>query len=231
MLLRGPDVAELRLPSAPATAAAQARVAEILRNFVTSGRALIADRGRYWIERPGRLVFEPLAASSVPVPVDSWTVRAALELGRLLGEAGDRVRICTAPKRTARGPAEPCGRLFVGRPNRLYCSTPCGNRATTYRARHGERREEIYRGRRIELASDEVPESDTERGATSSPRWRPVAWVDMPDAGVSIEGQRLQIRKTAADAEALRLARRYVDDAIDRESAQETRSSQRRTTR
>jgi hypothetical protein len=46
------------------------------------------------------------------------------------GDAGPMVRVCPAPKPRARG-GEVCGRWFVGRPNQVYCSSQCQNRAAT----------------------------------------------------------------------------------------------------
>ncbi len=158
----------LPIPSAAACAAAQARVNQIVTGYVVTGRALVADRGRYWVERGRGFVFEPMDTESgrhvalvgeraSTISDESWALSVALEVARLLDQAGQRVKRCTAPRSTtiAHGPIEECGRLFVGRPNRRYCSTPCGNRATTFKARHGERTEETYKGRRIELASYE----------------------------------------------------------------------------
>jgi len=65
---------------------------------------------------------------------------ARLQLAELVGDEDmPLVRICGAPK--ARGHGERCGRLFVGRPNQVYCTALCQNRATTraVRARRAER--------------------------------------------------------------------------------------------
>jgi hypothetical protein len=48
------------------------------------------------------------------------------------GYQGPLIRSCPAPQRRRK---ELCGRWFVGRPNRLYCSPHCQNRATTRASR------------------------------------------------------------------------------------------------
>jgi hypothetical protein len=60
--------------------------------------------------------------------------RAVYALGLLLNENEDLPKACPAPK--ARGAeGEQCGRRFVGRPNQVYCTALCQNRATTRAAR------------------------------------------------------------------------------------------------
>jgi hypothetical protein len=51
------------------------------------------------------------------------------------GYEGPFIKVCPAPKPRRK---ELCGRWFIGRPNRMYCSPHCQNRATTRasRARH-----------------------------------------------------------------------------------------------
>jgi hypothetical protein len=89
----------------------------------------------------------------------SLPLQAGYALGRLLGELdrdlmaagylGPVIKVCPAPQ--ARGTAaEPCGRWFVGRPNQVYCSSQCQNRAATRatRARASSEISETKRGRR-----------------------------------------------------------------------------------
>jgi len=60
--------------------------------------------------------------------------RAALRLALLMGHARHPLKSCGAPKAGGK-PGERCGRWFVGRPNRYYCSLTCASRVTTRRAR------------------------------------------------------------------------------------------------
>ncbi len=65
--------------------------------------------------------------------------RAAFELALLLVPNGFMVKVCDAPK--AWGEAgEKCGRWFLGRPNRRYCSLTCQSRAGARLARAPERK-------------------------------------------------------------------------------------------
>ncbi len=68
--------------------------------------------------------------------------RVAFELALLLVPNGSMVKVCEAPK--AWGEAgEKCGRWFLGRPNRRYCSLTCQSRAGARIAREPHRRERI----------------------------------------------------------------------------------------
>jgi hypothetical protein len=73
--------------------------------------------------------------------------RAVYALGLLLNENEDLPRACHAPKARG-GEGEECGRRFVGRPNQVYCSPLCQNRATTRAARARPGSSPKPRGRR-----------------------------------------------------------------------------------
>jgi hypothetical protein len=64
--------------------------------------------------------------------------QAVFVLGLWLGDHADLVKTCPAPK-PRRAPEEACGTWFVGRPNQVYCSPLCQNRATTRAVRKKRR--------------------------------------------------------------------------------------------
>ncbi len=69
-----------------------------------------------------------------PLPKPASPERAAFHLAMLLGHAKNKVRECQAPKAWGEE-GESCSRLFIGRPNQVYCSALCQNRAGTQRVR------------------------------------------------------------------------------------------------
>ena len=144
---------QVRLPSTEEVRQAQHDMAQILHGFaegkpldilnyhvrVTIGlydgvpKLFLDEHQRYDLAVPAeaRLAFATLLSR---VGVD---VMEATE-----GEAAGRLRRCPAP---APRQQEPCGKWFIGRPNRQYCSPVCQNRAGTRRARQPERPKHIRR--------------------------------------------------------------------------------------
>jgi hypothetical protein len=68
------------------------------------------------------------------LPVD----RAVFALGLLLDGHTDCPKVCPAPRPWG-DKGEQCNRWFVGRPDQLYCSPICRNRATTRASRQKKR--------------------------------------------------------------------------------------------
>jgi hypothetical protein len=97
---------------------------------------------------------ETLNLNMVPVALQAryGLARALGDVDRDLMEAGyggPIIKACPAPKVRGKG-EEKCGRWFIGRPNQVYCSGQCQNRAATRatRARASAETSETKRGRR-----------------------------------------------------------------------------------
>jgi hypothetical protein len=114
----------------------QQRFRRILEEYLEHQTASI---GRFYVElrvitingRP--YLIQDNGALDLP-PVD----RAVFALGLLLHEHTDPLRVCRAPKYRG-NEGETCGRWLVGRPDRIYCSDTCRNRATTRHSRQKKR--------------------------------------------------------------------------------------------
>ena len=98
------------------------------------------DLGRYtmttsliWAQRSRSPQLQPCLVQ-IPDLIDQPEVyQARYGLARLIDELyreGRMIKECPAPKPRS-GPHERCSRLFVGRPNQMYCSQACRNLANT----------------------------------------------------------------------------------------------------
>lgn len=203
MFARGESV---ELPSDEELEAAHARVREIIRSLVTSGRAVIA-RGIVEVGRDAQSAW-----TTVNHPDDDIATDAAVALGRLLARNGHRVKECPAPRTVGKADPVRCRRWFLGRPNQRCCSEACANRKSTREARVG-RALERYRGATIEVQSHELYSHDDPPRMLG--RWQPAALISDDAVSTYLDGKPLSYSsKTRADEEARRLAYRLVDSRL-----------------
>jgi hypothetical protein len=135
----------------------QVEILEAIRTFVREGfveidvkpmkmRAAVTEvtrtkAGEYRDIPPEKYSYLYEIFSSNMSPIE----QGVMKIVRALGRIGHLLKECHAPR--PRGAKEDlkCGRLFIGRKNRTYCSPACQNRATT----HANRRTIKVKGRRI----------------------------------------------------------------------------------
>jgi hypothetical protein len=142
---------ETLLPSVEEIRYAQQEMAQILHSFARDERLdILSYQVRVFIrlyDGIPKLFQDEHQRYNLAVPDEARLAFATL-LSRVgvdvmkprEGEAPGGLRRCPAP---APRQQEPCGKWFIGRPNREYCSPLCQNRAGTRRARQPKRRKQI----------------------------------------------------------------------------------------
>jgi len=103
----------------------------ILSHEVVRCGSITRGTNLLWDEKDGRFWLEPYSYSS-------WKDAAKESLLDLLVEFGHWVKICKAPM--PHGGDDLCGEIFLARrPNQVYCSSNCQNRATTRTSRERQK--------------------------------------------------------------------------------------------
>ena len=115
----------------------QRRLARYLEEWISQRRVTLGRlRQDLWIGVESGPGGEEVAAlrTEWQLPKPYTPDRVAFELALLLEPHGTAVRVCEAPKAWGKA-GERCGRWFLGRPNRRYCSLTCQSRAGARKVR------------------------------------------------------------------------------------------------
>jgi len=117
--------------------AVQRQFAQYVEEWVSNRRVTLGSQPQeLWIEPATGPGGEDVAALrfELTLPRPYSPNRVAFELALLLVPDGTAVRVCQAPKAWGKA-GELCGRWFLGRPNRRYCSLTCQSRAGARKVR------------------------------------------------------------------------------------------------